>query len=471
MSIVLPAMAFAQNPSPTPTTSPATQTAENEDLDSLKRKIREQERRLAQLESVKGEDTLRQIQREETLKLLKEMKLVADKHSDLRVFWKEGIRMETADGDFKLHIGTRIQTDAFWMSEHGFREKRPLGNRKVEDGVAFRRAFLVLDGQIYKDVEFKFEWDFASTTATGGKPQDVYMRLKNLPVVGALTVGHFKEPFSLEQLTSDANVTFMERSLADALAPARNMGMMLSDAVLKDASKAERATWAVGVFRDTNDFAFQQADGGYNFTGRATALPWYQNKGQQLLHTGVAYSGRSPEQATRFRQKPEAGLAPNLVDTGNIDARCAQLIQGEVATVIGPWHASGEYVTALLEEDEAAGESGCVSGFNLQSGYFLTGETRPYKTSTGTWDRVKPKKNFRENGGWGAWEVAGRYSFLDLNSDPMEVAGGRIQDVTAGLNWYLNPNTKIMWNYVHSWQDLSQNTTADIFMMRFQIDF
>lgn len=105
----------------------------------------------------------------------------------------------------------------------------------------------------------------------------------------------------------------------------------------------------------------------------------------------------------------------------------------------------------------------------MQLSYFLTGESRPYKKSAGCFDRVRPKKNFAWKGerGPGAWELAGRYSWLDL--DDAAVDGGTLQDFTLGLNWHLNPNTRVMWNYIHA--NAEDQGDADIFGMRLQIDF
>jgi phosphate-selective porin len=48
----------------------------------------------------------------------------------------------------------------------------------------------------------------------------------------------------------------------------------------------------------------------------------------------------------------------------------------------------------------------------------------------------------------------------------------RLEDITLGLNWYLNPNVKLMWNYIRSDVDGSDtNDAADIFMMRVQLAF
>jgi phosphate-selective porin OprO/OprP len=57
----------------------------------------------------------------------------------------------------------------------------------------------------------------------------------------------------------------------------------------------------------------------------------------------------------------------------------------------------------------------------------------------GAYSGVVPDNPFSwAKGGWGAWEIAGRYSVIDLN-DRLGfvdgVAGGKQTIYTAGLNW------------------------------------
>jgi phosphate-selective porin OprO/OprP len=112
-----------------------------------------------------------------------------------------------------------------------------------------------------------------------------------------------------------------------------------------------------------------------------------------------------------------------------------------------------------------------------QAGYFLTGEHRPYNRKQGALDRIQVRRPFGRahaedcDWGWGGWEVAARYSFIDLNSNG--VTGGRLNDMTLGLNWYLNNYSKVQFNYIRAFLDnpVHGASTADIFGLRAQVDF
>lgn len=373
---------------------------------------------------------------------------------DFRTFWKEGLRFETRDKDFKLKFGGRIMNDWAFMSEDSD-VKSSKGD--LLDGTEFRRARLYVSGSIYGNVDYKLQFDFAGGES---KLKDAYLGIKDLPF-GYLTMGHFKEPFGLDELTSSKYITFIERSLPMAFAPSRNTGAMLSSTAFD-----KRMTWAAGIFRETDGFGKGTSEGGYNLTGRVTALPWYEEKGAKLLHLGVAYSLRNPQDTVLYEQKPEAHLAPYFVDTTALAADKVNLLGLESALVYGPFSVQGEYMFADVNGSNGSSDP-TFDGFYAQASYFLTGEHRKYKTSAGSFSRVKPRKHFRYGAGPGAWEVATRYSQIDLNDSGVD--GGKLKDVTVGLNWYLNPNMRIMWNYVHS--RLEGVGNANLGLMRLQIDF
>lgn len=153
-----------------------------------------------------------------------------------------------------------------------------------------------------------------------------------------------------------------------------------------------------------------------------------------------------------------------------------QLTCLETAWVHGPLSMQAEY--NFVPVDRAGGPNPYFHGGYIQTTYFLTGEHRPYLRWDGTFTRVIPRENFlwsrKDRGktfGSGAWEIAFRFSHLDLNDAGIE--GGRLNDLTVGLNWYLNPFTRVTSNYVHAILDNPQTGTsgADIFGMRIQFDY
>ena len=374
--------------------------------------------------------------------------------------WSNGFKLTSPDGALDFKFGGRLQNDwAFYSADDAL--EAAVG--PFEEGTEFRRARLFFEGELYDRVEFKAQYDFA-----GGDTEikDAYLGLVNLPVVGGLRVGHFKEPFSLEEQTSSKYLTFMERALpVEAFSPSRNTGFMLHRG-------EERYTWAVGAFRDTDGFGDAVDRDEVNLTGRVTALPWYADGGRRLLHVGISASEREPtEDALRFRSRPESHLAPRVVDTGAFGADGLTLVDLEAALVHGPFSAQGEYVRAAADALPGASAPGGASdpdfgSFYVYGSWFLTGEHRPYKTSAGAFDRLKPERPWTD-GGLGAWEVAVRYSSLDL--DDAGFAGGEVDDVTLGLNWYPFANVRWMLNYVLS--DRDDVGEVDAVQMRFAVDF
>ncbi|MCB1154654.1 porin, partial [bacterium] len=335
-----------------------------------------------------------------------------------------------------------------------------------EDGAEFRAARLFVSGRLYKHVVFKAEYDFAGGDADF---KDVYIGLDDIPFLGEIKVGHFKEPFGLEELTSSRFVTFMERASISEFVPGRNTGVAFQNAVLD-----KRATYAFGVFREADDFGTSEMPTSWNLTGRVTAAPY--RSGSNVIHLGVAYSHkfvRSNGADIRLRQRPESHLARRFVDTGTFEAENIDLLGAEAAVVFGPFSAQGEFLQAWINTGGGLQNiDGFRGGYALVS-YFITGESRAYKDKSGAFDRVKPKKNFyatdSEEIGCGAWELAGRFSHLRLNDRDAPILGGEMNDFTVGVNWYLNPNVRVMANWINSY--VAGAGTSQVYQMRFQVDF
>ena len=282
--------------------------------------------------------------------------------------------------------------------------------------------------------------------------------------LGKLRVGLLNEPFSLERQTSAYNIGFLERSLpVQTIAPGTNVGAMVHDSGPKG-----RFTWAAGLFSfgQTNDK--NASNSVLSLTGRVTLLPRYDAESGNLIHVGLSISGRSPSGGdTRYRSRPEARFVDYLANTGSFEASQIRLVGLEAATVRGPLWATAEYI--LSDVIAPAVGDPTFHGFYAQVGWFLTGETRPYRTNSGTFDRLRPRHKYgggnpfkKENGG--AWEVVGRVSSVDLTSG--EIDGGELIDLSGALNWYINATTRIQLNYVHARP--KDRGTANIVLLRLQ---
>ena len=384
----------------------------------------------------------------------------------MRAYFKNGFWLETADKNFSVMIGGRIQAD--WNGSYpgdGVQEEFDL--QESYSGVEFRRARLSLQGLIFGNIDYKIEYDFST-----GEPEakDVYIGMRKLPAVQYVRVGHFKEFFSLEELTSDSFTTFMERGLPNAFSPSRNMGIGAMPLFFD-----QRLTYALGVFAETDNSGFGFGNGqGYNLTTRVTGLPIYEDEGAHLLHLGLAYSHKfRHDSSLTFSQRPESHLFPvalvntNLNMPDPIATDGVDLINPEIAWVWGQLSLQAEYQHAFVSQVDNPNPD--FGGFYAYVSYFVTeGDKRAYRLGEGAFDRIVPKKNFSIDGqGWGAWEVAARFSRLDLNSE--NVDGGALDDVTAGVNWYLNPVTRITVNYV--WAHLESVGDSNIIQGRFQLSF
>ncbi|MEK6259395.1 MAG: porin [Planctomycetota bacterium] len=363
----------------------------------------------------------------------------------------------------------------------------------LQDGANFRRMRLSAKGAVADNVNYFLQLDFGAF----GRPTftDVWGEVTHVPILGNVRVGQWKQPFGLESVTSVRYQTFLERSvLFQSLEPFRHIG-----AGFYDWSEDENTTWQFSVFRSRNDqFGDDIGDnGGWSSAGRITHLPWYEKNGDRLdyLHLGVAYwFGDPSNDRFRYATIPEAfvgefGTAaagsskvgvpataqgtPPFVDTGTFFVNNFTHIGLEGLWVRGPFSVQSEGQLATV--NQIFGPQLHYWGMYTQASYFLTGESRPYDRKMGALDRLVPLRPFiHENDclqGPGAWELAARWSMIDLNSENRN--GGRLNDLTTGLNWYLNGYTKFQFNYIHAMLDhpMLGNSHADIVGVRCQVDF
>ncbi len=381
----------------------------------------------------------------------------------LRAYWDKTLKFETQDKQFTVRAGGRINYDMGFIKQDAANTKK-FG--MIPNQSEFRRARIELEGTAYSNFYWKFQVDFGGGAWAF---KDVYMGIKDIPVVGAVQVGNQYEPFVLEHWTSDKYDPFIEYSLpGDAFAPQRHPGIVVLN------NYKERVAWQFGLFRgDSDSLGTESSNSGYAFTGRLSGTPLYLDEGKELIHLGVAYSRRDPlGAAVSYSDRPEwHGSSKKFVSASVSKVDAVDLLGLEAAAVWGPVSVQGEFIQSNLTRTSGGGNDASFNGWYVEGSWFITGENRKYNGKTGEFTRVSPKKDFGKDGGFGAWEAVARYSSLDLNDTSAKIAGGKENDLTLGLNWYLNPNMRVMFNYIHAMTSTPDVGSANIALVRFQADF
>ena len=444
----------------------------------------------------------------------------------LRATWGDGLRLASPAGDFAFGIGGRVQLDASGFTAGPGPSLPPVAgglNPRLAGAANFRRARLRAGGRLYHVCDWASEFDFANqmtdynvsfpTLAGPGvlpAMKDMWLQIRDLPVLGTLRIGNQKDPYGLEHVGDSRWLTFMERSFnQDAFEGPFNDGY-LPGLQLFDHARGGRLAWYLGEFKNTaNPFGFANSSGGSQTVGRLVVLPIYRPEEGRLLHLGI--SGRTMGLAevpsridpatgnpvgpmirgVRFRSRgdirngPPGPLNSIYADAGLLTGDWQNMLGLEVAGLAGPVSLQAEYFGSWLYGGETTGIDPINSGLQpppgtplgtvffqggyLEAAWFLTGEWRNYDLGLSRFGRPLPRSNFYRardphRGGRietnpGAWQLAVRYNYLCL--DDGEVHGGVLNGMTIGLNWLLNPNARVYLNYDFTYRDFVNAAGAD----------
>jgi len=400
----------------------------------------------------------------------------------------------------------------------------------IQNGSDFRRARLQGIGNVTEFTKMSLEVDFGSGGAGRPSFMDVWGEQSNLPYLGAVRIGQYRQPVTMDSWTNIKHLEFLERSAPfQAFDPFRRVGAMSWINSEDERSLLAYSIFGTGVtffnngstvyntLGGDNRFATQIGDnGGVAFAIRGTHLLWYdeQAEGRYLGHIGGGFifadiggngSNASPFASTyQARSIPEffvgdsaaagltAGGTPFVVDTGRFLANNYCLYHLEYAMNYGSAHMQAEYMATTV--NQMNGSMVFYDGAYVQGGYFLTGEAAGYNKQMGALDyNCDPFQPFfavnRGFCGWGAWEVAARWSWLDLsarNINPANQVGlnaagtipptinpGVLNESAVALNWYWNQYTRMQFNWIHSMLDNNAlgSSAMDVFALRFAVEF
>lgn len=326
-------------------------------------------------------------------------------------------------GPYEVSLEGLMQGDGNWYHNDVMDLNAPATNNDGKDTeFEMRRSEVILKGK-GTSTDWVIGYD-----GKANKWLDVALKWK----LGTnyVQVGQFKQPNSMEELSSTRYNDFVSKAMVTNLfGIARRTGVAYGD---------DRPNWGYTV----NYFGRELTRGlayGAGYGGRAYFAP--MNEQGSILHFGVsAIDFDTKFDATRLRVRPDADLSTGrLVDTGNLTAADRQRTLGlEAMWVTGPFKLSSEYMTSRVKryggKPDFQGDSWYVAGI-----WNLTGETWGYKAGV-------PTQSLPNEPEAGMWQLGVRYDKSDLDDEP--VFGGEEHNLTLGVNWYWRSNFKFMVNYV-----------------------
>lgn len=369
---------------------------------------------------------------------------------------------ESDDSAFKWWVDARVYLDIATYFDDGGLYNVPTDDDDFDDfddegyndlyemqdslpgGFLLRRARFAIKSQLWHDWYGEIDMDFADEAAA---VKDAYISYRGLfGGNGRVRVGNFRQPNGLEEVTTSRNLMFMERSQGtEPFVVGRRMGLEVTR--WYDTFRA-----SVSVFgADVEDYV-KEANEQINFAARLNWAPIRTDDSTLLIGASGAwrkptfigeFEGEKDPSKVKFNTRPESNVSDTkFVYAGIKDVEKFNNYGGELAYVNKRFLAQSEYMTASITRFGDL-ESISYNGGYIFASYFLTNDTHGYDHKDAEFARVTP------NAKKGAWEVAVRYSMVDLNDADAgsKAMNGKSNSLTLGVNYYPNPNIKMMLNY------------------------
>jgi phosphate-selective porin OprO/OprP len=356
---------------------------------------------------------------------------------------KGGIKITSADKKFEAQVGGRIHFDAYAYD-------RDLA--ATTGTTEFRRARLTLQGKAL-GWEYKMEQDFGAGTNLDGL-RDLYVAKSALG--GKFFIGHFKPYRSMEELTSSNEILMMERPFASASGLFNGRQFQQGVGYMR---AGDSYTAGLSVFNLRGAAGVRNE--GVGVAGRFTWAPinretstlhlggWFSvedlNQGSANTSASVSYAGRR-------------GPSQTIASVNGVAGDKITAYGAEVAGSFGPTFFQGEYVQSTFEQPHLTQDQD-VTTWYVQGSWMLNGGHKPYKAAVGVFGSPKVDKN-------GLWELTARYDTIE-NKD---ILNREASSWLLGLNYYVNPNLRFMFNYTKGENEVNGDETAQ-YALRTQISF
>lgn len=276
-----------------------------------------------------------------------------------------------------------------------------------------------------EDWEAKIELGYADKKIS---LKDVYLNYELRE--HSFRLGHHYEPFGNSRVGT-TNYRFMTNASADrALGNKRKLGV----------SYSYNHTWfnfMGGIFSNSDIEKSRPVNQGYSLVAKFVGRPLMADK--KLIHIGVAPLFSQGEKQVTY----SAGAPTDLLSKDEntyIEADIDRLINQwkldlELILLYDKWYLQGQYFLAHLNRYSV--ENYNAQGGYIQAGYMILGAKHNYNARTGMIVNPAPK----------SLELLCRYDKINLND--AGYTGGKLSDLTVGMNYFLNKYVAAKINYAY----------------------
>ena len=424
-----------------------------------------------------------------------------------------GFGLVSADGQSSVNLYGQFHFDMRDIN-NGLNHVNDKDAGSGADNFEVRRGRLGITGTVLKDIDYEL-----ITNTLGSNANLIHRAYINYGYnqQAQVRVGRFKQPFSLEELSSANGLDFMERSYGNQLVPSHRLGAMIHGEPVKG------FTYGVSVYQDGfNEISNTENIGALGAARATVNLAELRGISDTILHfgvgldkgsyqttptvstdTGAAISGLTRGTVLAFRSEDRGmtnvyraqisgdTINPTFGGVANNAANISKELKGlEMALATGPWKFQSEFFDAaysakslIYNTDTGLSAAGLKGTATLDVTaktnyceflYNITGENWATAYKSGAFGSVKPKSNFG-GGGTGGWQVGWRVSSYKVGEPSgTALAGSGVSKTntttfgmintntsrgensatattnTLGVNWLLNPNARVMFNYAET---------------------
>lgn len=366
-----------------------------------------------------------------------------------------GLQFRSADTNFAFRVRGLVQADTrHYFGDHPFNTDN--------DGFLLRRARLSLEGTVFQDFDFQLVPDFGGANIQMLDANVAYRFQPDL----RLRAGRFKSPVGYEQYLPVSQIHFNERAFVSALVPVRNNGLQLEGEAWHG-----QLNFAGGLFTSAGDGrnpGLSEHGDEPEFAGRLFFQPFRHSTNAWLRGLQAGVSGSWSQVSSNAIGLPNnvGGTVPGYLTPGGQQFFAYNSPAGNVVAdgaharlspflqyTRGPVGLLAEYIVnrqGVLHAATLRSAELEHTAYQIAAQWVLTGEPA-------SWTGIVPDRPFRlTSGGWGAWQLVGRYSGLDPDANTFPSFANPATSARSaaswaiGLNWWLNRNVRVLTSFSHT---------------------